>query len=239
MPTVIKGQPTSKEVLQILKDENRPIALSFSGGKDSLAAWLAMREYDIEVVPVYFWMVPNLKFVNDMLDDYEDFFGVEIHRYPTPAFYRMLKGAVFQSPERLKVLDAIGGIPTPDYPALWKEVFDELGLDDDTWKADGVRAADSIVRRSDFTQHGVMKHASRKVSPVADFLKAEVINIIKRHGVKLPIDYEIFGRTFDGVDNRFTKPLKEHIPEDFETLKTWFPLIEADHIRWGDDPDGI
>lgn len=239
MPTVIKGQPTSKEVLQLLKDENRPVALSFSCGKDSIAAWLAMLEYGIEVVPFYFWLVPNLAFIDEELAYFEEFFDTPIHRYPKPSFYRLLNGAVFQSPEHLKVLDAVGGIPTPDYAEMWEVILDENGLPQDTWRADGVRAADSIVRRSSFTQHGVMKQASRKVSPVADFLKAEVMEIIERHGCKLPIDYEIFGRSFDGIDKRFTEPMKEHLPEDYERLRQWFPLIDADIIRWGAEPDGF
>jgi hypothetical protein len=51
---------------------------------------------------------------------------------------------------------------------------------------------------------------------------------IERYGVKLPIDYELFGRSFDGIDYRFAKPLRERLPEDYERIKFWFPLIDVE-----------
>lgn len=238
VPTVIKGQPTSEEVLQTLADLHQPVALSFSCGKDSIACWLAMREYGIETVPVYFWLVPDLRFIDEELAYFEDFFGTHIYRYPNPSFFRLINNFVDQPPERLRVIEA-ANLPTPDYQQEWDMIMDELGLPRDTWKADGVRAADSLNRRTSFVKHGVMKQASRKVSPIADWLKAEVIGIIDRHGVKLPIDYEIFGRSFDGIDYRFTEPMREHLPDDYARLLEWFPFMASEFIRKGEDPDGF
>lgn len=238
MPTVIKGQPTSKEVLQTLADLNEPVALSFSCGKDSIAAWLAMREYGIEIVPVYFWLVPDLKFIDDELAYFEDFFGTRIYRYPNPSFFRLINHFVHQPPERLRFIEA-ANLPTPDYQQTWEVILDELGLDPKTWKADGVRAADSLNRRTSFVKHGVMKENLRKVSPIADWLKGEVMECIEKAGVKLPIDYEIFGRSFDGIDYRFTEPMRRHLPEDYERLREWFPLMVGEFIRKGESPDGL
>lgn len=238
MPTVIKGQPTSKEVLQTLADLNEPVALSFSCGKDSIAAWLAMREYGIEIVPVYFWLVPDLKFIDDELAYFEDFFGTRICRYPNPSFFRLINHFVHQPPERLRFIEA-ANLPTPDYQQTWEVILDELGLDPKTWKADGVRAADSLNRRTSFVKHGVMKENLRKVSPIADWLKSEVMECIEKAGVKLPIDYEIFGRSFDGIDYRFTEPMRKHLPEDYERLREWFPLMVGEFIRKGESPDGF
>lgn len=238
MPTVIKGQPTSQEVLQTLADLHEPVALGFSCGKDSIATWIAMREYGIETVPVYFWIVPDLEFINRELDYFEDVFCERIHRYPHPSFYRLVNNCVYQAPERLRVIEA-ARLPEPSFAQTWDLIFDDLGLPKSTWKADGVRAADSIVRRSSFVQHGVMKRNSRKVSPIADWLKAEVIFAIDRAGIELPIDYEIFGRSFDGIDRRFTEPMREHLPDDYARLVEWFPLLEADIIRGGADADAF
>lgn len=52
MPTIIKGQPTSAEIRKRLKAEGRPVVLSCSLGKDSLAAWVALEDEGIEVVPI-------------------------------------------------------------------------------------------------------------------------------------------------------------------------------------------
>jgi hypothetical protein len=35
------------------------------------------------------------------------------------------------------------------------------------------------------------------------------------------------------LDHRFVKPIKELFPADFEQIKTYFPLIEADLLRYG------
>lgn len=230
MPTVIKGQPTSAEVLERLKEEDRPVLLSFSCGKDSIAAWIAMEDAGIEVVPCYMWTVPNLKFVNDELKYFEGVFGRRIHRYPHASYYRMIVDLIDQSPEHCGLIEA-AMIPKPSYDDIWRLIREDLGLYADTWVADGVRAADSIVRRASFVKHGVMKAKNRKVSPIADWLKSEVLEAIDRRGVKLPIDYEIWGRSFDGIDYRFTAPMRERLPEDFDTLKTWFPMIESDIVR--------
>jgi predicted PP-loop superfamily ATPase len=51
MTTTIEGQPTSAEVRASLAGEGRPVLLAFSRGKDSIAAWLALRDAGVDVVP--------------------------------------------------------------------------------------------------------------------------------------------------------------------------------------------
>lgn len=230
MPTKIKGQPNSAEVIAKLKAEDRPVLLAFSCGKDSIATWIALEDAGIEVVPVYMYCPPGLKFVEDEIAYFEGRFGVKIHQMPHPSMSRMLHRCVAQAPENLPILEATG-IGEMDYAQVWDMARDAFGLAPDTWVCDGVRAADSIVRRASLTKHGVMKPSSRKVSPIADWLKGEVMDAIARRGIELPIDYEIFGRSFDGLDNRFIRPLRDHLPEDYERLCEWFPLLETDILR--------
>lgn len=229
MPTVIKGQPTSAEVLERLKAQGDPVILCFSCGKDSIATWIALEDAGIDFTPVYLWYVPHLKFVDDELDYFERTLGKKIHRYPHPSFYRWLNALVAQAPERIRVIEA-AKLPEPTYEQLWDLVREDLNLPN-AWLADGVRASDSIVRRASFVKHGVMKERSHKVSPIADWLKGEVYGAIERRGIDLPIDYEIWGRSFDGLDYRFIAPMRDKLPDDFSTLKKWFPLIEADIVR--------
>lgn len=229
MPTVIKGQPTSKEVITELKSMDKPVMLLFSCGKDSIAAWIALEEAGIEVVPVYNYIIPDLEFINEEIEYFQKIFGVKIHQYPHSSIYRLLNNFVFQSPERLRYIEA-ANFPTPTYEEMDALIREDLGMKEN-FIADGVRAADSIIRRTAFVKYGVIKRQKLKVSPIADWLKAEVMETIKHRGIKLPIDYEIFGRSFDGLDRRFTEPMKKYLPDDYERLKTWFPLIEVDHIR--------
>lgn len=232
MPTIIKNQPTSKEVIARLKAENRPVLVAFSGGKDAIATTLALREAGIETILVHMYVIPPIKgklmpLVDESLTYFEEVFDTHIYRYPHPSIARWLTNFVFQPPERCAVIEACE-IPVIEYDDLWKIVREELDLPDDTWVADGVRAADSIVRRTAFVRHGVMKKTKHKVSPIADWLKAEVMDIIERHNINLPADYELFNRSFDGIDYRFIAPLKEYRPADFEHILHWFPLAELE-----------
>ena len=48
----------------------------------------------------------------------------------------------------------------------------------------------------------------------------------------LPIDYDLFGRTFDGLDYRFIKPISENLPDDFELIRRWFPGVDLEMMRY-------
>lgn len=230
MPTIIKGQPTSAEVRARLAAESRTVLVAYSTGKDAIATELALRDAGIETVLAYLYYIPGLAFVEDTLAAQEQVLGKPIHRYPHPSLWRWLNNLIFQPPERCAIIEA-ARMPTIDYDQMWQLIRADLDLPEDTWVADGVRAADSIVRRASFTRHGVMKPAKRKVSPIADWLKGEVMGRIEAAGIPLPIDYERFGRSFDGIDRRFLAPIAEHAPEDFARILDWFPLADLELMR--------
>lgn len=236
MPTVIKNQPLSSEIRCRLADEGRPVLVAFSGGKDAIATELALQDAGVETVLAYLWYVPgiapgqSLRFVDESLARLSERFGKPIHRYPHPSFYRWLNNFVFQPPERLEVIEA-ANLPTVSYEEMWELIRADLGLPTDTWVADGVRAADSIVRRASLVQHGLMKPKNHKVSPIADWLKSEVLGRIEAAGIDLPVDYQWFGRSFDGIDYRFLKPMSVHAPADYRQVLEWFPLAELELFR--------
>lgn len=236
MTTVIKGQPTSVEVIASLAAEGRPVLVAFSGGKDAIATELALQDAGIETILAHLYYIPGrdpgrtLGFVERGLTDLEQALGKPIHRYPHPSFYRWLNNFVFQPPERCEVIEA-ARLPTPDYAVMWELIRKDLDLPADTWVADGVRAADSIVRRASFTRHGVMKPKDRKVSPIADWLVSEVRDRISAAGITLPVDYQLFGRSFDGIDHRFLGPIAEHFPDDFARILDFFPLADLELFR--------
>lgn len=230
MPTIIKGQPPSTEIRARLKAENRPVLVAMSLGKDAIATNLALRAEGIETVLAHLYLIPGMRFVEDTIKNLEDAFQQRIHQYPHPSLYRWINAFTYQAPERLAIIEA-AELPNPTYEETWALIREDLGLAPDTWVADGVRAADSIVRRASLSRHGVMKPGNRKVSPIADWLKREVMGCIKEAGIVLPIDYQWFGRSFDGLDYRFLKPLKENAPEDYERLLLWFPLADLQLLR--------
>lgn len=240
MTTIIKGQPTSAEIRAQLAAEGRTVLVAFSGGKDAIATELALQDAGVETRLAALYYIPGrepgrtLQFVEDGYARLEDALGKQIHRYPHPSLYRWLNNFVFQPPERCEVIEA-AQLPTVTYEEMWSYIREDLGLPADTWVADGVRAADSIVRRASLSKHGVMKKHLLKVSPIADWLKAEVLGRITAAGIQLPVDYEagMFGRSFDGIDLRFVEPIARRFPDDYQRIREWFPLVDLEFVRRG------
>jgi len=220
----------AETIAEVRKRQSETL-LAFSTGKDAIAAWLAIRGHFDRVHPYYLYLVPGLEFVEESLDYYERFFGVKITRLVHPALYRQLKNFVFQPPERCLVLEQ-ANLPKYDYQDVREVLIDRLGLEEDHLVADGVRAADSPVRRLAIQRHGAVNYNTGKYHPVWDWKKADLVACFKQHGVKLPIDYKLFGRTFDGIDLRFLLPLKKHLPRDYKRVLEFFPLADLEIFRW-------
>lgn len=230
MPLPITGQPPSSEVRAQLAETGETVLLAFSRGKDSIAAWLALRDAGIPVIPFHWEGVPGMRFVRDDLDYWEQYFGVRIHVYPHPSFWRQLRNYVFQPPERYEVIEAMK-IPRWDVHGMEHRIRADLGLPAGTWVVDGNRASDTMARRTNITRMGYMRSTTGKASLIGDWRAAEVRAFIDHHGARLPIDYKIWGRSFDGLGHHYVRPLLDHLPADYEVVRDWFPLIDLELMR--------
>lgn len=230
--TSIDGLEPSESIREKLKGEKKPVLVSFSCGKDAICTELALRESGVETKLAYLYYIPGLKFIQDGIDSLEQQLQKKIHRYPHPSLNRWLNAGIFQTPERAKIIQA-AQLPEIEYADLWALIREDLGLPEDTWLADGVRANDSIKHRIAFKKYGAMKPNLMKVSPIWDWSKAMITKTLTDNGIQLPVDHELFGRSFDGLDRRFTEPIRERFPDDFELIKRWFPLVEVEGVRHG------
>ena len=221
---------SSEELCRGMANECDTCVLAFSTGKDSVAAWLQLRKYFRRIIPYYCYLIPGLQFVEESLEYYEDFFQTRIFRFPHRTFWRFLEDEMFQTPDNAMVL---GDMPLLDYTDadLGEDIRVSGGLPEGTYTANGVRMADSPMRRIAIKTHGAINHNTKTFYPVYDWKKEDMLRELRQSGVKLPIDYQLFGRTFDGLDYRFLKPLKEHFPEDYQRILEWFPLAEAEIFR--------
>lgn len=215
---------------EVRKRQNKSL-LAFSTGKDAIASWLAIWDHFDEVVPYYLYLVPDLEFVEESLSYYERFFGVKITRLPHPSLHRWLNNFVFQTPENCLCIEQ-ARLPDFDYIHVQQAMTKIHKLPSDTLVADGVRAADSPMRRVAISTHGSISYNQLKYHPIWDWRKKDLIDCFNKHKVKLPIDYKIFGRSFDGLDLRFLMPLKKHLPNDYKKILDWFPLAELEIFRY-------
>lgn len=227
MATPLSGIETIQEVR---KRQNKTL-LAFSTGKDAIAAWLAIRDHFDEVIPYYLYLVPGLEFVEESLAYYEKFFGVKITRLPHPSLHKWLNFKIFQPPENCLCIEQ-ARLPNFGYYHIQQAMVQMYKLPSDTLVADGVRAADSPIRRVSMGVHGTINYNRLKYHPIWDWRKKDLIDCFKKHNVKLPIDYKIFGRSFDGIDLRFLLPLKKHLPDDYKKVLEWFPLAELEIFRY-------
>jgi hypothetical protein len=204
--------------------------LSFSCGKDSWAAWLSARD-SFDFTPYYLYLVPGLEFVDDYLDYAEQKLGKRIIRLPHPAFYRWVNGLVFQAPERIRIIEAVGW-PAFEYDDMREAVIEDCGLPANCWVADGVRAADSPMRRASLLKSQGVSPKKRYFHPCWDWNKARLVDELNAANVKLPIDYQLFGRSFDGLDLRFLIKIRKELPRDYATILDWFPLVDMEIARY-------
>lgn len=221
--------PPSEEIIRQVRERCGPrTILSFSRGKDAIASYIAIRDHFEEIVGYHLFLAPGLEFVEESLDYYRRKLGIRILNLPHPSLYRWINAGLYQPPERAPVIVA-ADLPSFDYLDIHRIVCEETGLDvAHALIASGVRAADSPIRRVAFQTHGAISERQRQYYPVYDWNKARLIEAIDRSGIKLPVDYEWFGRSFDGINFRFLYPLKQHAPRDYAKVLEWFPLAELE-----------
>lgn len=222
---------SGSETIAEMASKHKGTIVAFSCGKDSVAAWLAIRESFDRVVPYYLYLVPGLEFVEESILHYEQYFRCRIMRLPHPSLHRMLNNMVFQPPEHCLVIEQ-AQLPNHSYEDVRQVVCESSGLPGGTYVADGVRAADSPMRRVAINTHGPISHGQHKYHPVWDMVKADMVALFRRHGVKLPREYNWFGRSFDGLDLRFLVPIKKHAPRDYQRILEYFPLADLEVFRW-------
>ena len=215
-------------VIARIREETDTVLLSFSTGKDSIATWLALRPY-FRVVPYYLYGIPDLSFINKSLKYYEEFFDTKIHQLPHPSLARKLKNMVFQAPENCELIYE-ANIPNINYLDQMQMVAKKTGVKN-PWVATGLRAADSPMRRIVINKRGAINYNEQKFYPIWDWNKKRLINELTKANIKLPVDYKLFGRSFDGIDYRFLKPLKDNFPEDYQKVIDIFPFARLEIMR--------
>jgi hypothetical protein len=231
----------STELMQKMADKSNGVCLlAFSTGKDAVCAWVELRKYFKEIHPVYYYSIPGLSFVEKSLTYYENFFETKITRLPNPNFIRQLKWGMFQTKARW---DIIKGFQFPEVKReeLCEWLKEDRNINTNAYTAIGNRAEDNLSRQraimrrnSDGSIKEIKAHNDKIKTffPVFDYTIEDVVRSIREAKVKLPVDYRIWGKTFDGMDYRFIKPIKELYPDDYEIIKSYFPLTDAEILRY-------
>ena len=219
---------SSDALCSAVRERTDTSLLAFSCGKDSIACWLRMLEYGFKVIPYIYELIPGLEFVDEGIRYFEDHFKTEIVRLTSPSFVRMLKHYVYQPPDRTRAL-YLADLPSLTYEDCQDEMRHRYG--GALPIAIGVRIADSLQRRTSVKAHGACNTNQGTWYPVFDWSTKYTYQRINDVGIRLPVDYEMFGRTFDGINEQFLRPIRDRYPRDYDRILEWFPLADLEFTR--------
>jgi len=225
------GTPASEALCREICDRSGgTILLGFSRGKDSIAAWLWLKNFARRIVPFHCAAVPHLGFVDASLDYYEQFFDTPIERCLSGEFSGALAKLWFQPANRETAIDRM---------SLWEyenlEVARLVAAKHgcaNAWCAFGINLSDSIDRRIYVQKSGGKNERRRTFYPCLDWPKEMILRTIEESGVRLPADYRLANRSLAGVPNvRHLMRMETEFPDDFARVELWFPFIRARMAR--------
>jgi 3'-phosphoadenosine 5'-phosphosulfate sulfotransferase (PAPS reductase)/FAD synthetase len=227
----------------VSKIDPRPL-VSFSCGVDSIAMWLRLKEladqdsgFNLSDASFfYMYYIPGLPFVDDYISYFEQKEGIKIAQVPHNLFLEALANWHFQSPSKSKAIELMQKTKDKYVLVSKSEIEDyvkkRFGYSPDAYTCVGVKAGDSAMRRMAMRKTQGINHTKKKLYPIADMENRDVYDIIKRHGIKVPVDYDLFGISYENLQYRFAKVISEQCPESWKICQDWFPDIGLSLARY-------
>jgi 3'-phosphoadenosine 5'-phosphosulfate sulfotransferase (PAPS reductase)/FAD synthetase len=201
------------QMAAVLKE--KPAAILFSGGKDSIAMADMMHEEGLlPKLFVYFYFVPGLSFVESVLRHYSRLWQVDILRYP--------------SDEALSLMAQMKGARKIKYNEsdVLKALREDLS---DTWLVSGAKKKDSLARRGMLSKLPNGVDSNRKVVyPLIDWSDRQVMVYCKQRKLKLPITYSMGAKNSVWVpDIKGLIWIKANFPRDYDRIIAVFPILSS------------
>ena len=249
---VLKGIPfipkfsTSEETRAFLREHYPKIVVSFSFGKDSLAALLvANEEWGKEnVIPIAVGIGTRrdgkpLKIIQEQKDYFENalqqriYVVADLHwtaltfglgEYQTFHEHIQRIAAFMEFDGRFPSIDEwMGALGFASFNIQLQRCKETRGLPIGV----GVKVADSMTRRMQIKQHGSIHKKSGKAFLIWDWSHGQVYEKIRSSGLKLHHSYRHLGRSFEGILPENIAYMKERYPEDLAAIHFWQPHFEA------------
>jgi 3'-phosphoadenosine 5'-phosphosulfate sulfotransferase (PAPS reductase)/FAD synthetase len=222
---------TWEQTIKAVRSLSSEAIISFSRGKDSIAAYLAMQDKFEKITPYTYYIVPGLEFVEESLAYFEQKMGCRIVRYPAPAFYKMLNNMVYQPKEHIDIIERME-LPNLSQDDLQRALTVDHNISEHAYNAIGMRSKDSVQRAFTIQRNGTINHTRKTFYPIHDWSKQDVIDCIRKAGWKLPIEYRYFGSSFDGLYANYLVPIRHFFPKDYQRILEFFPMAEMECLRF-------
>ncbi|TXJ31168.1 hypothetical protein [Brachyspira aalborgi] len=219
--------------IDLIKDKTN--ILHFSTGADSVASFLKLRENGIEPILIYKYFIPHLKMVDNYIDYFQNKFNVRIYQLSHRMWGEMIGNLQFQKP----MVEKKGNKLFNNYYIQLAHAFGkdlsafDMFLDNIFGKNAiyhyGLRYTDGINRFRHLRKAGVM--FNNKFYPIASFKISDIQAILKKHNCKLPIEYGLWGISFESPRAWNIGLIKEHCKETYKQILGHFPLIDYEMYR--------
>jgi hypothetical protein len=208
--------------VKLIKDKTN--VLHFSTGADSIACYLRLKEHGINPVLVYHYYLKDLPMVKNYIDYFEKKFNEHVYQFSSTLWANDIDNALYQYPKkaREKFRNSIGQYALDMYT---KDDFDhdiKEAIGGDVVIHLGLRYTDGLRRYQHLMKHGVMYND--KFYPIAPFQIKDIQAILEKYNVLLPIEYGLWGISFESPRSWNINLIKTHCPETYKALTKVFPL---------------
>ena len=224
--------PLTWEVLDSLAPRKR-VLLWYSTGKDSVAAWWALKQRGYDVVPVYRQLIPGLEFMDAPMRAHEAFFGSEVTIVPSPLNLPSLARFINAKIDGVGLVTARDSVQNAvDSPSLFKAgreatndtLIDDLGCD---VAIIGTKASDSLPRRPHFKVDGPYTAKERLFALNWRLQKNAPFRSMMQHQIPIPRYYIWLGLSPElHLEYEFYF-IKKYHPDDYERILSYFPAVDA------------
>lgn len=229
---MIIGTVESRALCKKISEQTNTVVMGFSRGKDSIAAALWLREFFEQVILFHVAGCPGVDFVDSSLAYYEKHLGMKIHRCISKDFFEALDCLHWQPCEYEDDIDASHLMDHAHSTDVIARLVRDAYATPDAWMAFGISAEDSIIRRSQKKYREGINKEKRIFYPCFNWKKEHVMQAIESEGVKLPQDYLMANRSFEGpMNSRHLQRMQQLRPESFAQVEWHFPLIRAQIAR--------
>lgn len=222
-------------ILNQIKEKGiKKVSLGFSTGKDSLFGLNFLLKNGIEVIPVYFYIVPGIDFIEENLRLYEKYYNMHIIRLAHPILQDFINYTQWQTLEKAKFMGQFWSKESKHhtFQGIMKAFFEHEGISVE-YDCNCMKMSDSLNRRL-LLRNKPDIDDEKKIIYLAKYLKtSEIWQYIRENKLPLTRDYEIFGRSADNLLNyQYLIGIKKNYPNDFAKIKEMFPLCEVEIKRY-------
>lgn len=210
--------------------------LHFSTGSDSVACFLRLKEWGINPILVYNYYLPHIPMVDNYIDYFEKKFNVHIYRLPSTLYLNNTDNALYQLPIKgrekfrnditeFKLLRYKTDKANKDFQR--KQILEYLNCKKgEVIFHKGLRYTDGFFRFYNIETSGVMTK-DYSFLPIASFEISDVQNILRKYECKLPIEYNLWGISFESPRAWNVNLIKENCPESWKYICEYFPMTAA------------